>query len=256
MMKVGAVYLVYIVLFLMLAACSVQSMRAPVMERSKLSKHRPEYHIVHQGETSYSIAWRYGMDYRELVSTNKLKAPYVLVPGQSLRLSPSLGSLKGQARARVNTQQVKVSGKNIAAGNASKKQQIKAAERGSQSSNQWLWPVKGALVSAFATSGRINKGIDISGKLGESVRSTQSGTVVYAGSGLLGYGKLIIVKHSKQYLSAYAHNSKIVVQEGQAVMAGAKIAEMGTSGTNGPMLHFEIRRDGRPVNPLHLLPKR
>eukprot|EP00389_Voromonas_pontica_P000884 GDKH01001308.1.p1 GENE.GDKH01001308.1~~GDKH01001308.1.p1 ORF type:complete len:108 (-),score=20.05 GDKH01001308.1:316-639(-) len=105
-------------------------------------------------------------------------------------------------------------------------------------------------------SGKVNKGIDIAGKAGDSVRAAASGNVVYAGSGLLGYGNLIIVNHNEHYLSAYAHNRKILVQEGEDVKAGQVIAELGNSGTDRPKLHFEIRKNGNPVDPAHYLPAR
>ena len=125
-----------------------------------------------------------------------------------------------------------------------------------KSSEIWKWPSRGKLIGRFSHGERVNKGIDIGGILGEAVRSARSGKVVYAGSGLTGYGKLIIVKHSEDYLSAYAHSNRILVKEGDVVSAGQRIAEMGSSGTNRTMLHFEIRKSGKPVNPLKLLPKR
>jgi lipoprotein NlpD len=120
----------------------------------------------------------------------------------------------------------------------------------------WLWPTDGRVIGRFSDGVRVNKGIDIGGKLGDSVRSTRSGVVVYAGNGLAGYGNLVIIKHDDVYLSAYAHNKTILVREGQTVKAGEKIAEIGSSGSAYPKLHFEIRRDGKPVNPIQLLSKR
>lgn len=119
----------------------------------------------------------------------------------------------------------------------------------------WSWPLIGEIVSAFSTSKGLNKGIDIAAKLGESVRAAADGYVVYAGSGLRGYGNLIIVKHQKSYLSAYAHNSKLLAKEGDAVKKGEKIAVVGSSGTSKVKLHFEIRRDGVPVDPIKYLPR-
>jgi lipoprotein NlpD len=97
--------------------------------------------------------------------------------------------------------------------------------------------------------------VDISGSLGQSIYAARSGEVVYAGSGLVGYGQLLIIKHSERYLSAYGHNRKLLVKEGAAVKQGQKVAEMGDTGTNSVKLHFELRRDGKPVNPLNYLPK-
>jgi lipoprotein NlpD len=120
----------------------------------------------------------------------------------------------------------------------------------------WRWPHVGTVIAGYSTSGKVNKGIDIAGKAGDSVRAAASGNVVYAGSGLLGYGNLIIVNHNEHYLSAYAHNRKILVQEGEDVKAGQVIAELGNSGTDRPKLHFEIRKNGNPVDPAHYLPGR
>jgi lipoprotein NlpD len=120
----------------------------------------------------------------------------------------------------------------------------------------WRWPHVGTVIAAYSTSGKVNKGIDIAGNPGDSVRAAASGNVVYAGDGLLGYGNLVIVNHNEHYLSAYAHNRKVLVREGEDVTAGQKIAELGSSGTDRPKLHFEIRKNGNPVNPVPYLPPR
>ena len=118
---------------------------------------------------------------------------------------------------------------------------------------RWHWPAKGKVVTYFSQSG--GKGINIAGKLGQPILSAADGRVVYSGSGLIGYGQLIIVKHNKRYLSAYAQNNKILVKEGDTVTGGQRIAEMGRSGSNRALLHFEIRRDGKPIDPMRYLPK-
>ncbi|MDP2828396.1 MAG: peptidoglycan DD-metalloendopeptidase family protein [Sulfuricellaceae bacterium] len=117
----------------------------------------------------------------------------------------------------------------------------------------WAWPSKGKLVASFNESNN-SKGIDIAGKSGQAVLAAESGKVVYSGSGLRGYGKLVIIKHNKTFLSAYAHNSQILVKEGQSVTKGQRIAEMGNSDADQIKLHFEIRRLGKPVDPLRYLP--
>jgi len=121
---------------------------------------------------------------------------------------------------------------------------------------RWHWPHGGTVIAGYSTSGKVNKGIDIAGKPGDAVKAAANGNVVYAGSGLLGYGNLIIVNHNEHYLSAYAHNRKILVQEGEDVKAGQVIAELGSTGTDKPMLHFEIRKNGNPVDPSRYLPRR
>ena len=120
----------------------------------------------------------------------------------------------------------------------------------------WIWPVKGPLIQGFSTTGVINKGIDLAGTKGEPVLAAADGKVVYSGTGLVGYGNLIIIKHNETYLSAYGHNSKLLLKEGQWAKAGQKIAEIGSTGTQRDKLHFEIRRNGKPVDPLQYLPKR
>ena len=118
----------------------------------------------------------------------------------------------------------------------------------------WMWPSSGKIVGQYSESG--NKGLDFSGRAGDAVLAAAEGKVVYAGSGLRGYGELVIVKHNATFLSAYAHNRKILVQEGQQVTRGQKIAEMGSTDSDGVKLHFEIRRQGKPVDPLQYLPRR
>ena len=123
------------------------------------------------------------------------------------------------------------------------------------SQSRWSWPAKGRLLSTFSHNDAGRKGVDISGRLGQPVQAAAAGKVVYSGNGLRGYGNLIIVKHNEEFFSAYAHNKKNLVKENQIVKARQKIADMGKSGTNKVKLHFEIRRDGKPVNPLSYLPK-
>ncbi|WP_347329774.1 peptidoglycan DD-metalloendopeptidase family protein [Marinimicrobium locisalis] len=116
--------------------------------------------------------------------------------------------------------------------------------------------MKGRVLSAFGASTGLNQGIDIDGKLGDSVLAAAAGQVVYAGNGLRGYGNLVIIKHNDTFLSAYAHNRRLTVSEGDSVKAGEVIAEMGATGADSVRLHFEIRRDGKPVDPIGYLPKR
>ncbi|MGB2130523.1 MAG: peptidoglycan DD-metalloendopeptidase family protein, partial [Marinobacterium sp.] len=121
---------------------------------------------------------------------------------------------------------------------------------------RWQWPHAGRILSSFGGGQPANTGIDIVGKQGDRVSAAAAGVVVYSGNGLLGYGNLVILNHNSQYLSAYAHNSRIFVREGDKVKAGEKIAEIGSTGAARTMLHFEIRRDGNPVDPMRYLPKR
>ncbi|MGM0769508.1 MAG: peptidoglycan DD-metalloendopeptidase family protein [Pseudomonadota bacterium] len=224
-------------------------------------------HVVKPGETLYSIAWRYGRDYRELGNANGLSEPWTLNAGQVLRLDVR-GTVTSTARnnserkpattapARKVTQ---------APPKTEPKPKVsKAPDRKSTLNNQsqtvasinWRWPHVGTVIAGYSTSGKVNKGVDIAGDPGDAVKAAAGGNVVYAGSGLLGYGNLIIVNHNEHYLSAYAHNRKILVQEGEDVKAGQVIAELGSSGSDRPKLHFEIRKNGNPVDPTHYLPPR
>jgi lipoprotein NlpD len=130
-----------------------------------------------------------------------------------------------------------------------------AAQKKSAYDGKWVWPTRGRVVRGFQQKGTGKKGIDIGGHQGQPVKAAASGKVVYVGSGLVGYGRLIIVKHNEKLLSAYGHNSKLLVAEGDHVAAGQMIAKMGNSGTDRTALYFEIRKDGKPVNPMQYLPR-
>ncbi|MBV1910223.1 MAG: peptidoglycan DD-metalloendopeptidase family protein [Kangiellaceae bacterium] len=119
----------------------------------------------------------------------------------------------------------------------------------------WIWPVNGKVISRFSNRSNMNKGLDIAAKKGTPVRATAKGRVVYSGRGLRGYGQLVIIKHNDQFLSAYAHNDKIHVEENEVVKAGQRIAELGNTDSDKDKLHFEIRLKGKPVDPLNYLPK-
>nr|WP_194717254.1 peptidoglycan DD-metalloendopeptidase family protein [Vibrio sp. S9_S30] len=131
---------------------------------------------------------------------------------------------------------------------------VKTIKKNNTNISKWLWPTKGRITKGFSTGEQGNKGIDIAGQRGQSIVSTAEGIVVYSGNALRGYGNLVIVKHNDNYLSAYAHNERLLVKEGQSVKAGQKIATMGSSGTNSVRLHFEIRYQGKSVNPKRYLP--
>ncbi|WP_206074875.1 peptidoglycan DD-metalloendopeptidase family protein [Marinobacter litoralis] len=224
-------------------------------------------HVVKGGETLYGIAWRYGRDYRELGDANGLKPPWNIKAGQVLRLDRK-GKIRHTADSSAQSRRKPVAkppaSRTSSRTAASEKAVSKAPPvRSSGSKNRqtvanikWRWPHAGTVIASYSTSGKVNKGIDIVGRPGDAVRAAADGSVVYAGDGLLGYGNLIIVNHNEHYLSAYAHNRKILVQEGEGVKAGQVIAELGSSGTDKPMLHFEIRKNGNPVDPSRYLPRR
>ncbi|MDR9425574.1 MAG: peptidoglycan DD-metalloendopeptidase family protein [Marinobacter sp.] len=213
-------------------------------------------HVVKKGETLYGIAWRYGRDFRELGDANGLEPPWTIHPGDVLRLDKK-GSVSRTASASSRSSG-SAPRRTASSSPAARTSEPKRTTSGSPvaSDIDWRWPHGGTVIAGFSASGKVNKGVDIAGKSGDDVKAAASGSVVYAGSGLLGYGNLIIVNHSEHYLSAYAHNRKILVQEGEDVEAGQVIAELGSTGTDKPMLHFEIRRNGNPVDPTRYLPRR
>ena len=309
-----------------LAGCASSGQRAPVVDRSEPPKKtvvaaeettktitrekdwRPEAHTVQKGDTLFSIAFNYGLDYRELAELNGIQDPNLIQIGQQIRLfrgsataviRPAIVDSK-PIEQPVREQQVreqprlakyayseaavaqieKVQDQNRPEAAASAKPQIKpevkleakpeakpevkleakpeakpdsGKDDGEDETLEWSMPAQGKLVGEFSESAN-RKGIDIAGKLGQPVTASAPGKVVYSGSGLRGYGKLVIIKHNKTYLSAYAHNDQVLVKEGQTVVRGQKIAEMGNPDADQVKLHFEVRRFGKPVDPAKYLP--
>ena len=220
------------------------------------------YHTVFKGETLYSISFRHGFDYKQIAAWNNIRPPYTIYPGQRLRLTPSpvtskTYAKKSKSQSTRSTKTARSSKTTTAKKSTSKKSTPSPSKTVSKPINhEWGWPTKGKIISNYSLKTGGNKGIDIAGKEGQGVFAASSGKVVYSGNGLVGYGNLIIVKHSEEYLSAYAHNRKLLVKEGGSVTRGQKIAELGSSGAKSPRLHFEIRRNGKPVDPLKYLPKK
>lgn len=231
-----------------LAACSSSVTR----ETSPVST--PKYgatQVVQRGDTLYRIATGNGIAMRDLAAWNGLGAPYTIYPGQRLVLYPkSGGKVASQSPAAA------AGGTKPATGTATKPAATKPSAAPLASGVAWRWPVDGGLLSRFTAGDPTKQGIDISGTAGAAVRAAGDGTVVYSGSGLVGYGELVIIKHSEQWLSAYGHNRNRLVEEGAKVKAGQQIAELGRTGASRDMLHFEIRYNGKPVDPLLYLPKK
>ena len=235
--------------------------------RSSRYKDAPATYRVKRGDTLYSIAWRYGLDYRKLARANNIDQSYRINAGQKLRLKGHRAVAKVPlAKNTAAAQRVtKTTSKRLSTGDKANQikppvtstRKITSLSAPVKSKNLvWQWPAKGRVISYYSNKGNVNKGINLEGQRGEPVYAAAAGKVVYAGSGLLGYGNLIIINHNQEYLSAYAHNSNIFVKENENVNAGEKVAEIGNSGATRTMLHFEIRKDGKPVNPLRYLPKR
>lgn len=227
------------------------------------------YYRVKHGDTLHAIAFNFGKDWRDIASWNSIRAPYTIYPDQELRLTAPPGgsgrkstATAEQSGGKVGTSTgVTVTKAAPPKGSGSKTYDAPVAAKPAPpvttaDPNAWMWPTKGRVISTFKPNDPARKGLDIGGKEGQAVIASAAGQVVYSGSGLLGYGELVIIKHSESLLSAYAHNRKRLVKEGDEVKAGQRIAEMGSNDRNQAMLHFEIRSNGNPQDPLKYLPGR
>ena len=245
---------------------------------------RPQTYVVQKGDTLYSIAFNHGLGYHEIADLNGIQNPDKINVGQEIRLLPDntvtaikpapeikpvaigipVKSLPKAAKlpysehAVAELEKMQEAPQPVAIAKAEPKPELKPdaatkdASEGDEDIVEWSMPTTGKVIGEFSES--TNKGIDVAGKLGQSVVASAAGKVVYSGSGLRGYGKLVIIKHNKTYLSAYAHNDQVLVKEGQSVTKGQKIAEMGNTDTDQVKLHFEIRKLGKPVDPSKYLP--
>ena len=303
-MIVRPVALLPLCLAAVLQACGPSwSPEAPDPDGTSYSITPDGHYRVRRGDSLHAIAFKFGLDWRDLADWNDLRAPYTIYPDQQLRLSPP----GGQVDSRVVTRPAPVPARAVSregpasgasstatespadraspdqpagpesppsagpesplpastqAGAEASPAASPAADRASPAQplpltdpERWLWPAEGRLLSRFQADDPARKGIQIGGEEGQPVVATAAGEVVYSGSGLIGFGELIIVKHSDRMLSAYAHNRRRMAVEGQRVAAGEQLAEMGRNDRNQPMLHFEIRVNGAPQDPLKYLPK-
>jgi lipoprotein NlpD len=273
-------------LAVLLVACSSRESPAPVTTLDDIKNYYKKYpqgektsgYMVQAGDTLYSIAFRAGMDYRELAQLNNISAPYRIYAGQTLQFdNKKYTSAGGEQRfssvkapktalgAVNNTPQTQskltTANKAIAPDNQTgyvQKQTVKenatSAENSISSSKvQWVWPVRGPLLASFSNAEHGNKGLDIGGKAGTPIKAAAAGEVVYAGNALRGYGNLVIIRHNDDFLSAYAHNRKLLVKERDTVVSGQTIAEMGDTDATSVRLHFEIRFRGKSVDPKRYL---
>jgi lipoprotein NlpD len=207
-------------------------------------------HVVQRGDTLYKIAWQHGLDQTQLARWNGLRNPNVIYVGQRLRLTaPPLA--RAAASQPSNRDQRSVSRPPAQPSTATPRPPAPILPP-----PNWQWPTDGRVVSTFGARSGIASGIGIGGRVGQSVRAAAPGRVVYAGSGLIGYGQLVIIMHNDTYLSAYGHNSRLLVTQGQDVSRGQQIAAMGLGPEREPRLHFEIRRNGVPVDPVQMLDAR
>lgn len=233
-------------------------------------------YVVQSGDTLYAVAFRLGMDYRTLADINNIDPPYVIKVSQVLKTAaspdaPNLSPQKPLAATRSEVQSAtsepvaKSSPSAVAPSSATDSQRVQTQPSprpalppsvfiGNVPVDRWSWPADGRVSRSFSKEG--HKGIDLSGERGAPVRAVAPGVIVYSGTGVTGYGALLIVKHNDTYISAYGHNDALLVDEGEQVKAGQEIAKMGSTGSDSVKLHFEIRRDGVPLNPEALLPSR
>lgn len=217
---------------------------------------KPGYYVVKPGDTMIRIGLENGQNWRDVARWNALENPNLIEVGQVLRVVPPVS--EGVAVVTRPVSPGRVGAAPVASASASRPSSAPAsgssAAPGSDEDIDWLWPAQGTLVGEFDEAK--NKGLDISGKSGDTVVASADGRVVYSGAGLRGYGNLIILKHNNTFLTAYAHNKLLLVKEDQTVKRGQKIAEMGNSDSEKVKLHFEIRRQGKPVDPAKYLPAR
>ncbi|MGC5702322.1 peptidoglycan DD-metalloendopeptidase family protein [Pseudomonas sp. NFXW11] len=273
-----------LVLSSLLVGCSsTKTSSVGVVERSNTNAapQRPTVttgqYVVRRGDTLFSIAFRYGWDYKALAARNNIAEPYTIHPGQTIRFDGRTGAAPAAVVTSTQSSASSSSKTTVIRRPAGPTQPPAAPPAATSTASAgkpapapvpapvppagpaptgWNWPSNGVLIGKFSSNGSLNKGIDIAGDLGQPVLAASDGTVVYAGSGLRGYGELVIIKHNETYVSAYGHNRKLLVREGQQVKVGQTIAEMGSTGTDRVKLHFEIRRQGKPVDPLQFLPRR
>ena len=219
-------------------------------------------HVVQSGETLHKIAWQHRIDERDLAQWNGLADPDKLRVGQRLRLVPPPGFKTAAARAPAPQSPPPSTPRAASNPQPTRSTAPRSTTTGSSNSAPprvsspaavalaWSWPTDGRVVAAFGATNGISSGVAIAGREGQSVRAAAAGRVVYAGGGLIGYGQLVIIKHSETFLSAYGYNSNLLVTQGQDVARGSTIALMGQGPERQPRLHFEIRRNGVPVDPL------
>jgi lipoprotein NlpD len=244
---------------------------APVEDRNARSSSGSQTYTVQRGDTLYSIAFRYGLDFRKVAAANRIPAPYTIYPGQRLALreaavpppaapapaAPKSGSSSAAVRSgtgAIATSPPAPTEKPRPVTKASSSSVKKSTPDTGSKVSAWRWPADGPVIRGYSST--VHKGIDIGGKRGDAVQAVAPGKVVYAGTGIVGFGELLIVKHNEVYLSAYGHNDRLLVAEGDTVKAGQRIAEKGSSGTDRVKLHFEIRKEGKPIDPQRLLPRR
>lgn len=240
-----------VVLAAALAACGTSRVYREGGARAPRVVSQPRYGksvVVQRGDTLFRIASANGISTLDLAMWNDIAPPYVIYPGQRLRLFPRGARAPAVGRAKPPAPRP--------VGAVTPPRPAPVVSAPPPSPVAWRWPADGELVGRYAAGEPTRQGVDIAGNSGAPVRAAGDGVVVYSGSGLVGYGELVIIKHNDAWLSAYGHNRTRLVNEGQLVKAGQQIAEMGRTGAARDMLHFEIRYNGKPVDPMEYLPRR
>jgi len=207
----------------------------------------PTVYTVERGDTLYGIASRYGLDHERVAAWNDIGPPYTIYPGQTIRLRAPVDGDRDSGGPQGPDAAATGDDRPDAAGSGTKR---------APSGHDWAWPASGELVRDYASSGYGKKGISVGGEADGPVRAADAGRVVYSGNGLRGYGNLIIVKHDETYLTAYGYNQELLVDEGDEVERRQPIGRLGNTPDGNVAVHFELRRDGDPVNPLEYLPPR
>jgi lipoprotein NlpD len=266
---------IVVISFILLASCNGHFKPAPVMslntsvaKQNKLTEIDGETYKVQKGDTLFAVAFYSGNDYLDIAKYNSIQAPYSIYPGQTLFLiSPSeknnrnknkdiSSKLNSYPKVVVDPAKTQAYGKNE---NKINREKLKKSDETSDKPDNkvvWIWPASGKSSSAVVGSDGTNRGVDIKGELYSTISAAASGKVVYAGNALKGYGNLVIIKHENNLLSAYAHNDTILVSEQRYVKQGQQIATMGRNGSSEVMLHFEIRRKGKSLDPFIFLPQK
>ncbi|MGD8430098.1 MAG: peptidoglycan DD-metalloendopeptidase family protein [Ectothiorhodospiraceae bacterium] len=247
-----------VVLAVAVAACGEFRYRADSYRAQSSPSSAPTVYVVQRGDTLYSIAWRYGLDFRTVARWNGVRSPYTIYPGQKLRLRrpPRSRSTASAAKPAASASSTAQRSKSHTAARKAPSARKTKSERTASGAPKWQWPATGPITHDFKANGSGKKGITVGGRVGAPIHAAAAGRIVYSGNGLRGYGNLVIVKHDSQYLTAYGYNRELLVKEGDRVRAGQVIARMGLGPERKPGVHFEIRRDGRPVDPLDYLPSR
>ena len=257
--------IVILIIVAFLFSCSSSPHFAPVDIKKAPPSQKIQHHIVATGETLYSIAWRYNININKLAKKNNIYNG-IIRSGQRLDLNVSSVRLAKVTQPKIALRASKPIKKPTIKSKKTTPKRTRSQKKTSsvkkmtasvkkQKYHKWIKPCNCTFTQAYGGSDGVNKGIEFTSKLGESIRAVSSGRVVFAGSGLRAYGNLVIIKHSESLLSAYAHNQKLLVNEGDVIRSGQVIATMGRSGTDVVKLYFEVRRNGKPIDPMLLLSK-